>query len=275
MADNTYRLIIFDLPDDVQPLREVFRSVLGLHPTEAMQWIRRAPGILPYPLPEGEVRELLDALYEQRVPAEARRIDSVPKLFPARSVHKADCLEQGLRIGGLYGEPAHWIPWEHLELVHVGRIMPEEDQPTAAIRGKGDGAVAAALNAMVLRKPGSPRLRRPSRTPKEPTTELHLVRNEPLIAFRVVTDQMNYSYLEDRLAQSTVENFPIFLGDIVKRARNAYITPSAQLVLKEPNDQEPDLFPTSRTMLDNSTLQLLRAWYRRDRDADTNATAEH
>ena len=110
MPENDYRLILFDAPDDPGALRDLFKGVMGLHPTEAMQWVRRAPGIMPWPLAEGEVRELLDALYEQGVAAEARRIDTVPKLIPARPVHIASIKEDGLSIGGLRGEPAHWVP---------------------------------------------------------------------------------------------------------------------------------------------------------------------
>ena len=62
------------------------------------------------------VRKLLDGLYEYKVAAEAWRADQLPDLSPPRTVHRAACLDQGLRIEGLRGEPTHWAPWDKVEL---------------------------------------------------------------------------------------------------------------------------------------------------------------
>ncbi len=59
-----YRLVIFDAIDDPQELREVVCSVTGMHPTDAVQWLARAPGVWPQQLEEPAVRKLLDGLYE-------------------------------------------------------------------------------------------------------------------------------------------------------------------------------------------------------------------
>lgn len=268
MPENDYRLILFDQPDDPQALRELFRGVMGLHPTEAMQWVKRAPGILPWPLAEGEVRELLEALYEQGIAAEARRIDTVPKLVPPRSVHRAAVKEDGLSIGGLRGEPAHWVPWEKLELIHGARIAAEDEFRDPQAPG-WSSTLAAGLNAMILRGPRAPRARRASRVVKDPTIELHLVRQDPLIAFRVVADQMNYSDLGDRLKPSAAENFPVFLAEILGRVGAlAHVTDSARALLDPADDREPTTYPNSQAMLDATTLRLLWAWYRRDRDRE-------
>jgi hypothetical protein len=267
MPENDYRLILFDQPDDPQALRELFRGVMGLHPTEAMQWVKRAPGILPWPLAEGEVRELLDALYEQGIAAEARRVDTVPKLVPPRSVHRAALKDDGLSIGGLRGEAAHWIPWAKLELIHGGRIAADDEFRDPQAPG-WSGALATGLNAMILRGPRAPRARRAQRVIKDPTTELHLVRQDPLIAYRIVADQMNYSDLGDRLKPSVAENFPVFLAEILRRADRAHITDSTRALLGPAEDREPTTYPSSQAMLDATTLRLLWTWYRRDRDRE-------
>ena len=90
-----YRLVIFDAIDDRQELREVVCSVTGMHPTDAVQWLARAPGVWPQQLEEPEVRKLLDGLYEAGVAAEAWRADQFPELSPARTVHRAACLSEG------------------------------------------------------------------------------------------------------------------------------------------------------------------------------------
>ena len=47
-----------------QELRDLVCRVTGMHPTDAVQWLARAPGTWPQPLEEPEVRKLLDGLYE-------------------------------------------------------------------------------------------------------------------------------------------------------------------------------------------------------------------
>lgn len=270
MPETDYRLILFDAPENPDALRDLFRGVMGLHPTEAMQWVKRAPGILPWPLAEGEVRELLDALYDQGIAAEARRVDTVPKLVPARSVHRAAIQPEGLSISGLRGEPAHYVPWSKLELVHGGRIAADDEFRDPQGIGWAN-AVASGLNAMILRGPKPPRTRRSKRVPRDPVTELHLVRTDPQIAFRIVADQMNYSDLGDRLLPSAAENFPIFLAELVARADTATITDSTLALLGQPTPEaEPSTYPTSQAMLDATTLRLLWTWYRRDRQRDAS-----
>ncbi len=265
--ENDYRLVLFDAPEDPKAVRDLLCGVTGIHPTEAMQWVAKAPGIWPRPLAEGETRELLDGLFELEVPAEAWRADVLPKLHPIRSVHVAACLESGLRIGGLRGEAAHFVPWPKLELIHAGLIAPDDGIRAAPPPGLAD-AMATGLNALIFRRPPSSRASRAPKSPRDPVPEVQLVRTEPRIAFRVIADQMNYAYLEDRLCPSTAENFPMFLADLCQNASEAYVTPSTQSLL-EGETQDVRQFTNSQVMLDDTTLRLLWSWYRRDRDAQS------
>ena len=47
-----YRLVIFDAIDEPQELRDLVCRVTGMHPTDAVQWLARAPGTWPQPLEE-------------------------------------------------------------------------------------------------------------------------------------------------------------------------------------------------------------------------------
>src|SRR4051812_30395911 len=80
-----YRLVVFEEVDDPQGVRDLFCKVTGIHPTDAMQWVARVPGVWPRPLPEAETRTLLDGLYEYGVPAEAWRTDQFPDIAPPRT----------------------------------------------------------------------------------------------------------------------------------------------------------------------------------------------
>ena len=40
-SEQSYRLVVFDAPDDPKAARDLFARVTGLHPTEAMVWVAR------------------------------------------------------------------------------------------------------------------------------------------------------------------------------------------------------------------------------------------
>ena len=157
--------------------------------------------------------------------AEAWRADQFPDLSPARTIHDAACLDGGLRIKGLRGEPTHWVPWDKIELISAGRIEAEDEyrgiKPPA-----WTSALSMGLRALTLRGARPPdRRTRAVRVPRAPVGEVIIVRRDPRIAFRIVENQMNYACLGDRLRPSAAENFPIFLADLCARAARATLTP--------------------------------------------------
>ena len=209
-----YRLVIFEPIVEPQPVRDLFGRAAGMHPTDAMQGIARAPGTWPWPMEETEVRQVLDGLYELGIAAEAWRADIFPELSPARTIHRAACLDEGFRAEGLRGEPTHWVPWDRVELICAGRIV-REDEFRNIYTPRWPSTVVSGFRALVLLKPQPiGRHARAARIPRDPVGEVIIVRRDPRIAFRVVENQMNYAYLGPRLAQSAAENFPIFVADL-------------------------------------------------------------
>lgn len=268
----SYRLVIFDEIDEPvqKDARDLFCKVTGIHPTDAVQWLARTPGTWPHPLDEAATRLLLDGLYELAIAAEAWLVDRFPNLGTPRSIHRAACLDEGLRIEGLRGEPTHWVPWDKVEMICAGRIGgSDEFRGPAAPRWPS--AVVTGIRAIALRKPRpSDRRSRSQRTPRDPVGEVLVVRRDPRLAFRFAEDQMNYSYLGDRLAGSAAENFPVFLADLCARASAAYLTPSTRALLGRDDAAEYE-FPTSQALLEYATHRLLWSWYSRDRDRRNSA----
>jgi hypothetical protein len=267
-----YRLVVFDELEDPRAVRDLFSQVTGAHPTDAMLWVSRVPGLWPKMLDEGQIRQLLDGLYDLKVAAEAWRVDAFPDLSRPRTIHEAACLEGGFRVTGLRGEPIHWAPWDKVELVAAGRIAAEDEFRDVAPPG-WINALSTGFRAAMGKAPRQARKARAMRIPREPVREVIIVRREPRIAFRVVENQMNYHYLGDRLRPSAAENFPQLLEDLRKLARDAYITPST-LALLEGRSAEAGEFPTPASLLEDATLRLLWSWYRRDRDAQQGSGEE-
>jgi hypothetical protein len=261
-----YRLVIFQEIAEPQEVRDLFCRVTGMHPTDAMHGIARAPGTWPKPLEEAEVRQLLDGLYDLGIAAEAWRSDLFPELNPARTLHRAACLAEGFRAEGLRGEPIHWAPWDRIELICAGRIAAEDEYRNVSAP-RWPSAVVAGFRALAFMKPqSSSRRARATRIPHDPVGEVIIVRRDPRIAFRVIENRMNYAYLGRRLSQSAAENFPIFVADLCARADEAYLTPSTRALLagREPGEYE---FDSSQALLEYATHRLLWSWYRRDRAA--------
>ncbi|WP_337177384.1 hypothetical protein [Paludisphaera sp.] len=262
-ASPQYRLVIFDAVEDPRELRDLIRQATGAHPTDAVQWLARTPGLWPWPLDKATVTTILDGLYEHGVAAEARLVDQIPDLSPPRNIHRVACTEEGLRIEGLRGEPTHWVPWDKVELICAGRIVAEEAGPGPS--PQWPSPVVAGVRALALRKP-RPLNVRSARPGREPVAEAIVVREEPRVAFRFVENQMNYAYLGERLRDAAAENFPLFLSDLLGRSTRAYVADSTRSLMdgREPGEHD---FPSPQALLEHATMQLLWAWYRRDRKA--------
>ena len=257
MPDNTYRLVVFDPPDDPQAVRDLMCGVTGIHPTDAMQWVaRRAPGVWPQPLAEGEVRELLDGLYELGVPAEAWRIDLLPDLSPVRTIHDAACLPEGFRVKGLRGEATHWVPWDRIEIVErrpdharrrvsqrgsaelgrgLGHRSQRHDRPRAQVGpprpGHADSARAGRRGAHRPPRPSNlfPDHREPDELRLAGRAPAGLGRGElPLVPRRSVRPGRNRpSSLRPRARSSSMETRPITSSPRLKPCSNTPLIASS------------------------------------------------
>jgi len=272
-TEAQYRLVIFDELDDPHKVRDLFCRVTGLHPTDAMQWVARVPGIWPKILDEAETRILLDGLYELEVAAEAWRVDAFPDISRPRTIHEGACLEGGFRVTGLRGEPTHWAPWDKVELIAAGKIAADDEFRNVVPPGWVN-AISTGFRAAIGRAPRQARARRAMRIPRDPVGEVIVVRRDPRLAFRVVENKMNYGYLGDRLRPSAAENFPLLLGDLRRLATSAFVTPTTSALLDggDPDDSE---FASSQSLVDYATLRLLWSWYRRDHEREAGGTGEH
>ena len=270
-----YRLVVFDELDDPQPVRDLFCQILGVHPTDAAQWVARVPGVWPKLLDEASVRKLLDGLYALEVAAEAWRVDAFPDIRRPRTIHEAACIDGGLRITGLRGEPTHWIPWDKVEMIAAGEIAAEDASRDLTPPGWVN-AISTGFRAAIGRAPRTARRSRSLRTPRDPVGEVLVIRRDPLVAFRIVANQMNYGYLADRLRPSAIENFPLFVGDLKRLATAAIVTPTTDDLLDPSDAVDPEdyEFHSSQSLVDYATLRLLWGWYRRDREK-LEGTGDH
>jgi len=210
-----HRVVIFAAPDDPYALRDVLVEVLGLHPTEAQIRAHDVPGVLPERLSRDEALRVVAAVEQLGVSAASLPDDEVPEFEHAEIVHHARCLDAGLEIVELHGEPECVIPWSDVELVSVGRVpldsdhryLPEQDP----VMGSGRRTGHKTMNIAAVSGP-----------------EMWLIRRHPMRGFRINHKQMNYEYLGNRMTDSASKNFLLFVSDLLERAPDAYRTPATR-----------------------------------------------
>jgi hypothetical protein len=271
-SDVQYRLVVFDELEDPLKVRDLFAEVTGAHPTDAMQWVARVPGLWPKLLNQGQVRRLLDGLYDLEIAAEAWRLDAFPDISRPRLIHEGACMPGGFRVTGLRGEPTHWVPWDKVELIAAGKIAADDEFREVTPPG-WINAISTGFRAALGKAPRTARKSRAMRIPRDPIGEVLIIRRDPRLAFRIVENKMNYAYLGGRLGPSAAENFPRLVADLRLLASSAFITQTT-LDLLEGGDPDGYEFADSQGLLDYATLRLLYSWYRRDRDAN-DKTDEH
>jgi hypothetical protein len=157
------------------------------------------------------------------------------------------------------------VPWDQVEVVDGGRVE-QPDEERAVVRGPWVRAVSDGLNAMLNRPGKLARRERTLRFAREAVPELLVVRREPRLAFRLPADSQNYAYLGQARKESARENWPLLMADVRRHAGGA-MTPGA-IALAEGDGGGAPSYPTSEALLEHATLELLRRWYRRDRDRE-------
>jgi hypothetical protein len=217
-AGDEYQVVVFGTPGDPLELRELLIEKLGLHPTDAQVRAHLAPGVLPDRLVKSKADELANAIRKLGVNATAVAAAEIPSFEHPELVHRARCLETGLEVIELHGEPECLLPWGEVELIsigyvpleHVHRYQVVSTALTSAPRPPHEALEVAALSGF----------------------EAWIIRREPRQALRIDHNRMNYEYLGDRLTDSSTQNFRLFVGDAVRLAPHTYLTPSTRAFLQ-------------------------------------------
>lgn len=218
-AARSCHVAVFAAPHDFQELRDVFRSVLGMHPTDAMIQARSTPGILAIPLDRDQAERLAQATRAIGLPTEVVADAELPSLEHAPVVHHVRCIDEGFDILELHGHEAALIPWDDVSLLSVGQV------PLETARHSSE-AQTTSLKAGRWVGPST------TETPLPPGPEALIVCQRPFRAFRIDHKRMNYEYLKERKTDSATTNFRRFIDDVVARARQAHLTPATRAFLE-------------------------------------------
>jgi hypothetical protein len=255
-SSRDWHVIVFADNFDRQLLRALVGEHLDMERADATRLAAHAPGVLARPLTNTQADRLVEALTNVGIVAEAWPVDRIPDLSEPRTMHKLICRVDGLEAFGLRGEPSHWLPWEHVELLSLG-VLPRGSRDLSLSAPAWVTAAAAVVRPLLLGGPRSRPRRVRRREPVAP--ELWIIRARPLLVLRVQQDRMSYEYLGDRLQPSSGANFRVFLDDLVRSVPGAGLTPALQSFL---NYDRPGhyFFSSAQQLMEYTTWQLLLRW---------------
>jgi hypothetical protein len=86
--------------------------------------------------------------------------------------------------------------------------------------------------------------------------ELWLACERPWTVYRIVHNQMNYEYLDERKTDSATRNFTLFVDDLSQHAPQAYLTPATRAFLRRDHQRQFE-FQSPGDLRDGTILHLL------------------
>jgi len=268
MTPVKYRLVVFEKPEDTEPVRAFLAKALGIHPLDAQRLTAHMPGILPGLYDAKTSKTVIDRLFELRIPAEARSTDTFPDLTRPRVVQDLTLTGGGINFrDNVTKQTLHFLPWNRIGLIAAGRIVV----PDTVIEYDPSGITRNVVYG-VRRMLGGGALNRKERTVRAagfPKGSAIIWRREPHGVFRLSEDRLRYDILGEHRAETAAENFPRLIKWLAASAENAYLTDATRALIGD-TGIEPQVYPDEETMIESATMQLLRSWYRQDREKAQN-----
>ncbi len=215
---ESHRVVVFGHLDDPTVLKEILTEVAGIRADDAMAAARMAPGVLPGGLSEQTAQTVASRIVRSGINAIALPESEIPRLEHVEVVHHARCEPEGLTVIDLHGADERRIPWPDVALVSAG-CVPVEAAPRLS-----------AEPAVVLHAAPNPHPASPTRGPRS-VMLLWLIVDRPWKAYRLIHNQMNYEYLGARKTSSAMQNFSMFLEEVLQNAPGAYVTPATRAFL--------------------------------------------
>jgi hypothetical protein len=209
-----YRVVVFATPDDPQELGKLLADRLHLHPTDAQVHAHAVPGVLPDHLSQADAGKLAAAITGFGVNAASIADADIPHFEHAEVLHHVRCLDNGLEVIELHGEPEFLLAWDEIQLISIGYVPLEEQRRFRVDRTLIHSAPQPADGTTDVPSLSGP--------------EAWIIRRNPERGFRIAHGEMNYEYLGDRKTGSATHNFRLFMDDLIARVPHAYITPAAR-----------------------------------------------
>ena len=193
-SHSKYRLVVFQEPAEIEPVRIMLARELAIHPLDALRLVAHMPGILPGLYDAGQCKRILDALFEFKLPAEARSLETFPDLSRPKLVHEFTLTPGGLNICDVIRKQTlNFLPWDQIGMIAAAKL----ELPDTVSEYYAPGLVAGAVRG-VRRVLGGGALNRKERivsSPIAPKGEAIIWRKRPHGVFRLSEDKLRYDII--------------------------------------------------------------------------------
>ena len=210
---SSCRVLVLSLPEAPPELTPVLSEHLGLNKIDARIFLHNLPGLLKPTLERSSAEALSTAIHEAGGYAVVVDNESIPDLAHPTLLHHMRCVDAGLEIVGLDGEPEQTLAWSELSLLNIG-VLPLE-------QSHHENTSMAAVHTPHLRD-----LHADIESMRGP--EAWLIADNPLRCWVIKQTEMNYEYLGDRKQTSASLNFRLMIDDLIAHAKQIYLAPAAR-----------------------------------------------
>jgi hypothetical protein len=205
-----YAVLQLDLaPPGVEALQRAFARTRSLCTRDAAHVARESLGIIAQHLEVFEARNLVAALKDAGIAAQAVAQDQLAQLAPSPLVRRLDCIQAGLTLYDALGRQT-FVAWSEVTMVAAGVVVLIDTVAQASQYYAVDGIDNYAT------------VRRNSRYAEKPTPHLLLdVVLRGSERYRADGGRLTYDYLGQRRQPTATANFHLLVRDILLFAPTA------------------------------------------------------
>jgi len=217
---SCYRLAVTQAGDDRDAALAILQEMLGMNAIDARTRLGHVPSVWPEQFAEEPAREAVQRLQALGAAAAAVRATDVPDLRHGRTLHHIRCCDDGFVVLSISGEPDFTIPWGNIALLSVADVAGLRQESATSVP---DGVFRHGLGITETHVEAH-------------DLEMWLIKESPLVAYRIDVELMNYEYLQERRAPQAAVNFAELVADIRRYAPHVMLTPSAQAYVNESSE---------------------------------------
>ncbi len=217
-ASSDCRITVFSVPDDLESLEQALMNLPNMDRATARLQTRLLPGIVHGSYARDAALATVKEIESIAGTASVVPVDSVPNLNHVHSTHHVDITDTAL-LAIDTSDRLQSCDWNIISVISVGVLPSSAPSRSRSASTLSSGSSHRSWNSGVK----IAAKRRP---------EAYIVLSDGQATLNMASDEMNFEYLGDRLAQNSSANFMLFIRDLVRRATHAMITPSTVAFLE-------------------------------------------
>lgn len=218
-AESTgFRIAVFTLPGDLESLEKALMNLPNMDRATARLQTRLLPGIVQGTYAQDAALSTVKEIESIAGTAIVVPAESVPDLNHVHSTHHVNITDISLEAIDT-SDRLQSSAWNAVSVISVGVLPSSAPSRSRSASALSSGSSHRSWNSGVK----IAAKRRP---------EAYIVLSDGQTTLNMASDEMNYEYLGERLAQNSNANFMLLIRDLVRHAPNASITPSTLAFLE-------------------------------------------